>query len=123
MLRVPRALARGRREEGQSAVEAAALVPWLLIVVLIVLQGLGAAVGVSQVRAAADDGARALEEGRPAHAAVAAAVSGHVRLESVSGCGNGCVHVTGSVPIGIPGVVEVTRLHVSAEATYPTRRP
>lgn len=111
-----------RHEEGQAALETAAILPWLLIIVLIVIQGLAAAAGVSQVRSAADDGARALEEGRSAHAAVHEAISGVVRLESVSRCGDGCVHVEASVPIGIPGVIEVTRLRLSSEAAYPTRR-
>lgn len=115
-----------RHEEGQAAVETAAILPWLAVVVLVIIQGLAAVVGVSQVRSAADDGARALEEGRStqaAHVAVDAAIGGIVRLESVSRCGHGCVRVEASVPIGIPGVLEVTRLTVSSEAVYPTRRP
>ena len=54
-------LRRVRAEShGQSALEVAAIIPLVIIVLLLLIQGMGVAVAASQIRDAARDGARAL---------------------------------------------------------------
>lgn len=122
-MRTMRDLLRRARAEshGQSALEIAAIVPLVIIVLLLLIQGMGVAVAASQIRDAARDGARALEDGRPAGQAVMASLPDSIRLTSVSSCGRGCVRVEATTPIGIPSVMEVSRIHLSAEADFPSR--
>ena len=122
-MRTMRDLLRRARAEsrGQSAIEVAAIIPLVIIVLLLLIQGMGVAVAASQIRDAARDGARALEDGRPAGQAVMASLPDSIRLTSVSSCGRGCVRVEATTPIGIPSVMEVSRIHLSAEADFPSR--
>ncbi len=109
-------------ERGQSAVELAGVIPILVIVLLLLIQGIAAVTAASEIRNAARDGARALEAGRSARPAVQSSLADWIDLRAVSSCGPGCVRVTGQVPLGIPGIVEVTHVTLSSEATFPTRR-
>ncbi|WP_233187966.1 TadE/TadG family type IV pilus assembly protein [Actinomyces qiguomingii] len=110
-----------RRDEGQSAIELAAFIPIVLIVLIILSQGIAAMMAASHVRDAARDGARAAERGDSVYSAVTASMPDWIELGSVTACGRGCVRVSGSAPIGIPGVVEVTRVQLSSEATFRQR--
>ena len=116
------ALARlRRREDGQAAVSMAAFVPVLVIFLVLLVQGIAAVSAVSELRDAARDGARALEENRAPRPAVMASLPDWIDVTSVSTCGRGCVNVRARIPLGIPSIVEVTRVSISAEATFPTR--
>lgn len=110
-----------RRDEGQSALELAAFVPIVLIVLIVLSQGIAAMMAASHVRDAARDGARAAERGDSVYAAVIASMPDWIELDSVSSCGRGCVKVAGRAPIGILGVVDVTHIDLSSEATFRQR--
>ena len=108
-------------ERGVLDIELVGFIPALVIVLLLLLQGFLAVSTVTSTSAAARDGARALEDGRPAGQAVMASLPDSIRLTSVSSCGRGCVRVEATTPIGIPSVMEVSRIHLSAEADFPSR--
>ncbi|SDN29897.1 TadE-like protein [Actinomyces ruminicola] len=110
-----------RRDEGQSALELAAFIPIVLIVLLLLSQGIAAMMAASHVRDAARDGARAAERGDSVYGAVTASMPDWIELDSVTACGRGCVRVAGRAPIGIPGVVEVTHVQLSSETTFRQR--
>ncbi|MDO4901214.1 TadE/TadG family type IV pilus assembly protein [Actinomyces sp.] len=109
------------RDEGQSAIELAAFIPIVLIVLIILSQGIAAMMAASHVCDAARDGARAGERGDSVYAAVTASMPDWIDLDSITACGRGCVRVAGRAPIGIPGVVEVTHVQLSSEATFRQR--
>lgn len=106
---------------GQAALETAVLVPVVILILLMVLQGMAVMVAASQVRGAAREGARAQEEGRAVTAAVHAYLPSSVRLQSVTSCGSGCVRVKAKAPLGIPAVAEIAELELSASAYFPVR--
>ena len=115
-------LTRLRREQrGQSAVSMAAFVPILVIFLVLLVQGIAAVSAVSELRDAARDGARALEENRAPRPAVMASLPDWIDVTSVSTCGRGCVDVRARIPLGIPSVVEIIHVPISARATFPTR--
>ncbi len=109
---------RLRDARGQSAAELAGTVPIIVMVVLLVIQGLMAMAALSDVRDAARDGARAEAAGTSVAGAVTRSLPEWIELGSISSCGNGCVRVSGRIPLGIPGVVEVTRVTISSSATF-----
>ena len=109
---------RARHEHGQAAVELAGTVPVVLMVIMLLFQAFLAMMAVSDIRDAARDGARAEAAGQSSHAAVSRSLPSWIEVRSVSSCGRGCVEVSGAVPIGIPGVVEVTRIPITDSATF-----
>lgn len=110
-----------RGQKGQSAVSMAAFVPILVMFLVLLTQGIAAVSAVSELRDAARDGARALEENKAPRPAVMASLPDWIDVTSVSSCGRGCVSVRATVPLGIPSIVEITRVPIRAEATFPTR--
>ncbi|QPL05026.1 MULTISPECIES: TadE/TadG family type IV pilus assembly protein [Actinomyces] len=116
------ALTRLRRgQKGQAAVSMAAFVPILVMFLVLLVQGIAAVSAVSELRDAARDGARALEENKAPRPAVMASLPDWIDVTSVTTCGRGCVNVRASIPLGIPSIVEVIRVPISAKATFPTR--
>lgn len=111
-----------RSERGQSAAEVAGMIPILVLVLLLLIQGIGVVTAASEIRNAARDGARALEAGHAAQPAIEASLPDWIDLRSVASCGQGCVQVSAQVPLGIPGFVEVTHVTLSSDATFPTRK-
>lgn len=109
---------RAHDERGQSAVELAGVLPILLMAVLLLVQGFVLMAAVSDVRDAARDGARAAAAKQSVHSAVSNSLSDWISLDSVSGCGAGCVRVSGHAPLGIPGVVTVVEVPLSAQASF-----
>lgn len=107
-----------RESRGQGAIELAGVLPVVLMVIVLLVQGFLAMTAVSDVRDAARDGARAEVDGRSAHAAAMASLPSWIENPSVSSCGRGCVRVRGQIPLGIPGVVTVIKVPVQAEATF-----
>ena len=57
-------------EKGQAALELALIVPITIAILLLLLQTIAAAAGVSHIRDAARDGARAVERGASPYQAV-----------------------------------------------------
>lgn len=109
---------RLRGARGQSSAELAGTIPIIAMVVLLVVQGFLAMTALSDVRDAARDGARAEAAGTSVTGAVTRSLPDWIELGSISSCGDGCVRVSGRVPLGIPGVVEVTRVSISSSATF-----
>lgn len=107
-----------RDSRGQSAVELAGVIPVVLMMMMLILQLFLAMTAVSDVRDAARDGARARAAGQSAHAAALDSLPGWIEGRHVSACGKGCVRVDGRIPLGIPGVITVTRVPVHAEAVF-----
>jgi len=113
---------RGRsREHGQAAIELALIIPIAVAVLLLLLQTIAAAAGASHIRDAARDGARAVERGASPYQAATDSLPSWVDLESVNFCGRGCIQVSGNVPIGVPGVFEVTHVSFKDRASFRPR--
>lgn len=110
-----------RREYGQAAIELALIIPIVVAVLLLLLQTIAAAAGASHIRDAARDGARAVERGASPYQAVTDSLPSWVNLESVDSCGRGCIKVSGNVPIGVPGVFEVTHVSFEDRASFRPR--
>lgn len=88
-----------RRTRGSAAVEAAALIPLVLGVLVVVLQLFMMVYTTNGVSQSARDAARAYSLGESPDAAAAASLPGGVRLVSVSTFGpNHGVAVTGEAP-------------------------
>lgn len=108
-------------EKGQAALELALIVPITIAILLLLLQTIAAAAGVSHIRDAARDGARAVERGASPYQAVNDSLPSWVKLESVNFCGRGCIQVSGKVPIGVPGVFEVAHASFEDRASFRSR--
>lgn len=109
---------RGSCESGQASVEIAGALPILVMMVVLLVQGFMLMAAVSDIRDAARDGARAVAAHQSPYGAVSASLSDWISLDSVSGCGAGCVRVSGHAPLGIPGVVTVAQVPLSAQASF-----
>lgn len=117
-----RAERRARADAGSLAVELVAVVPVLLAVTLLCVQGFGAVSAVEATQRAARDAARAASLGEDPVAAARADLPPAAELRRVSavgGCGDACVRVDVEVPLGIPGLVTLTRLPLSRTAAMP----
>lgn len=107
-------------ERGATSVEVAGMLPLLLVAVLFLGHAVGIVAGVDATTHAAREAARAASQGSSAHAAAAAAVPAWMRLDSVSAqaCPDACVQVRASVPLGIPGIVTVTHVPITRDASF-----
>ncbi|MBF5080227.1 hypothetical protein F1641_00245 [Quadrisphaera sp. INWT6] len=117
-----RAVRRARTDAGSLAVELVAVVPVLLVVTLLCVQGFGAVSAVEATQRAARDAARAASLGEDPVAAARAdlPLAGELRRVSTGGgCGDVCVRVDVEVPLGVPGFVTLVRLPVSRTAAMP----
>lgn len=113
---------RRRDERGSLAVELVAVVPVLLLVTLLLVQGFGAVSALESTQRAARDAARAAALGEDPRRAALADLPGTVELRELSTtgpCGDVCARVVVEVPLGIPGVVEVTRVRITRTAGMP----
>ena len=124
MLRVNQAQVTNiiNKHKGQAAVELAALLPVIIAIVLVMLQGISIMFAASHVRDAARDGARALERGDSVARAVSTSLPESVTLREIDRCGKECVEVTAQVPIGVPGFFEFGRFTLKDKATFRLRR-
>jgi Flp pilus assembly protein TadG len=117
---------RSGRDEGSISVEFVAVIPLLVLVTVLLVQGLAAVSVVNDVTKAARDGARAASRGDDGRSAVLAQVPGWVRVEEVRigrtaipGCMGVCSSVRVSVPLGYPGWFELGRFDVTRSADFP----
>jgi len=118
----PRLVRRTRADTGSLAVELVAVVPVLLVVTLLCVQGSGAVSAVEATQRAARDAARAASLGEDPVAAARADLPPAAELRRVStggGCGDVCVRVDVEVPLGVPGFVTLVRLPLSRTAAMP----
>ncbi|NLT55770.1 MAG: pilus assembly protein [Actinomycetales bacterium] len=113
-------------DRGSISVEFVAVIPLLIVVTVLLVQGLLAASVVNDVTKAARDGARAASRGGDGAAAVRAQVPDWVRVEevrigpgAVTGCMGVCSAVRVSIPLGYPGVMEISRIQVTRTADFP----
>ncbi|MGO0575683.1 hypothetical protein [Ornithinimicrobium panacihumi] len=115
-----RGLARVRGERGATSVEVAGMLPILLVVILFLGHAVAIVAGVDATTHAAREAARAASQGGAAGPAAAQAIPGWMRLDSVGAlsCADACVQVKASVPLGIPGVVTVTHIQITRDATF-----
>lgn len=109
-----------RGERGSTSVEVAGMLPILLIVILFLGHAVAIVAGVDATTHAAREAARAASQGGNASSAAAEAIPGWMRLDSVGSlsCADACVQVRASVPLGIPGVVTVTHIPITRDATF-----
>jgi hypothetical protein len=102
------------REEGQSTVELVAALPVLLLAGLLALQLLATGYALTLADGAAEAGALALVAGRPADAAVRAALPGWAENDVDIAVAGGRVTVRLRPPSPIPALAE--RLAVTSSA-------
>lgn len=113
---------RARQDAGSLSVELVAVVPLLLVVTLLCVQGFGAVSAVEATQRAARDAARAASLGEDPAAAARADLPPAAELRRVStggSCGDVCVRVDVEVPLGVPGVMTLARLPLSRTAAMP----
>lgn len=110
----------GRPDRGSTTIEMAGTLPLLMVVILFLGHAVGVVAGIDATTHAAREAARAASQLESAPAAADQAVPGWMRLEDVTtgGCSDACVRVTASVPVGLPGVVTVTHIPITREATF-----
>ncbi|WP_127132220.1 TadE/TadG family type IV pilus assembly protein [Georgenia sp. SYP-B2076] len=113
----------GERERGSLGVELAAMVPLLMLVTLLIVQGMLAVTTISAVQQAARDGARTMAAGEPRavwEQAALAQVPGWLTDVVVrdGGCAGACVSVEARVPIGLPSITFDT-VTVQRTAEFP----
>ena len=107
---------RRRDARGSAAIEAAALIPLVLGVLVVIAQIFAVAYTTHGVSQSARDAARAYSLGESPHAAAEASLPGGVRLVSVSTFGpNHGVTVTAEAP----SIVVITDRTVSRSVTMP----
>jgi hypothetical protein len=119
-------LRQAGRERGALSVELVGIVPLLVLITLVVVQGMLAVTTVSAVQQAARDGARAQMTGQRAVAdAVHDQVPDWITVERIStgtdavaGCPGHCVSVEARIPIGIPSF-SVDTVTVRRTADFP----
>ncbi|MDO5740444.1 MAG: hypothetical protein Q4P07_09880 [Ornithinimicrobium sp.] len=109
-----------RKDRGATSIEVAGMLPILLVVILFLGHAVGVVAGVDATTHAAREAARAASQGNSPTAAAQSAVPSWMRLDGVGvqSCADACVEVRASVPIGIPGVVTVTHLQITRQATF-----
>lgn len=109
-------------ERGSVSIEVAGMIPMMLLLVLVLVQGYFAVSVPSALQTAARDGARAQALGQPVRPAVRASLPSWITLESVSSCGGeNCVRVRGRIPVGIKPF-KIDTVTVSREASLPGGR-
>ncbi|MFD1506524.1 pilus assembly protein [Georgenia yuyongxinii] len=121
-----RRLRQAGRERGALSVELVGVVPILVLITLVVVQGMLAVTTVSAVQQAARDGARAQMTGqRSVDQAVHDQVPDWITVEridtgaaAVADCAGHCVSVEARIPIGIPSF-SVDTVTVRRTADFP----
>jgi pilus assembly protein CpaE len=109
-----------RLDRGSMAVELVAVVPLLVMVTILCVEGFLAASAAAAAQKAARDAARAESLGRDGYAAAAASLPSWIAEESITrggaakpGCSGVCYRVSAGVPLVVPGfsnaVVTVSR--------------
>lgn len=111
---------RDGADRGSTSIELAGTLPLLLLVILFLGHAVGVVAGVDATTQAARQAARAASQAQSAPAAAADAVPDWMRLDRVTTgpCSDACVRVTASVPVGLPGIVTVSYLPITREATF-----
>jgi hypothetical protein len=101
---------RGGRDDGSMAVELVAVVPLLVMVTILCIEGFLAASTAAAAQKAARDAARAESLGRDGYAAAAASLPSWVGDETITrgsaakpGCAGVCYRVSAEVPLVVPG--------------------
>lgn len=109
-----------RGERGATSIELAGTLPLLMAVIVFLGHAVGVVAGVGATTHAAREAARAASQAQSAPLAAAEAVPGWMRLDQVltGTCADACVRVTASVPVGLPGLVTVTHIPITREATF-----
>lgn len=103
-------MSRRRADRGSMAVELVAVVPLLVLVTILCVEGFLAASAAGAAQKAARDGARAATLGQDGAAAALASLPGWVRSPRVTtgaaaepGCAGTCFRVEVEVPLVVPG--------------------
>lgn len=115
---------RPRGDQGSMTVEFVAVVPLLILVTVLCIQGFAMVSAMEATQRAARDGARAASMGRDGRAAALAALPGWVAVRSIDIGGGGdcagvCADVRVSIPIGYPGILSVHAFDVTRRADLP----
>jgi len=119
------------RDRGSASIELVAVVPVLVVAVVVMIEGLLLVSAVEDVTKAARDAARVASRGEDAASAARASLPGWARLERVDvvatgGAGGGTgvrSTVEVSVPMGMPGVLELGRVTLTRSADFAVAGP
>jgi hypothetical protein len=112
------------RDRGSISIELVGVLPILVVAVVVLIEGLLLASAVEDTSRAARDAAREASRGGDGVAAAQALLPNWIRVERVDvgaapGCEGVCGTVEVSVPLGFPGAVELSRVHITRTADFP----
>jgi hypothetical protein len=113
------------RDRGSVSIEFVGTIPILIVVAILLIEGLLLASAVEDTTKAARDAARVASRGDDGAAAARASLPGWARLERVdvgagaaAGCVGICSTVEVSVPMGVPGLIELGRVTLTRSADF-----
>ncbi|MGL5859254.1 MAG: TadE/TadG family type IV pilus assembly protein [Angustibacter sp.] len=118
---------RWSSDRGSMSVELVAVVPLLVLVTVVCVQGFTAVSAIEATARAARDAARAAALGQDASAAARRALPSGVGVDSITvtrggGCpvpGAVCADVRVRIPVGYPGILAADGLSVHRQAVLP----
>lgn len=112
------------RDRGSISIELVGILPILIVVVVLLVEGLLVASAVEDTSKAARDAAREASRGGDGVAAAQALLPDWIDVKRVDigaapGCAGICSTVEVSVPLGFPGVVELSQITITRSADFP----